>query len=198
MTFYYYRVYLIVLFLCQISAVTCKAFRNGTQKSELDNNINKVNQKDHYVFRRLQVHPSSQPSGQPSQKPSTFSWTRSFYFTGSMQTLALPAIVQWIIVDITAAAGGADAGSGGAPGFGARVQATIPVTGGSVLNIFVGGRGQGQYPCGGAYMAGGWNGGVTRDSPNESSRFQKVLEAKAQETRSRYSLCFLPHSQETS
>jgi hypothetical protein len=84
-----------------------------------------------------------------------------FTFTGNIQTMVVPLNVKWIDVDIAGAAGGLDASSGGRPGFGARVQAIIGVVGGSVLNIFVGGRGEGSLTCngGGSTYQGGWNGG---------------------------------------
>jgi hypothetical protein len=92
--------------------------------------------------------PSSQPFGQPSSSP-TFPSAHVFSFTGTIQNITVPSTARFISVDIKGAAGGQD--SVGIPGKGARVQATIPVTGGSVLHIYVGG--QGGLPT------GGWNGG---------------------------------------
>jgi hypothetical protein len=99
--------------------------------------------------------PSSQPSGQPSSRP-TFTFTRSFTFTGSIQTFMVPSYVTRISVDITGAAAGGVAGGNKKPGYGARVQATIPITGGTVLNIFVGGKGGAESSD---PVSGGWNGG---------------------------------------
>jgi hypothetical protein len=75
--------------------------------------------------------------------------TRSFdfKFTGSVQTLTVPEHIQWIEVVLVGASGGIDS----LGGRGAVVHATIPVTGGSILYIFVGGVGTNPK--------GGWNGG---------------------------------------
>jgi hypothetical protein len=95
--------------------------------------------------------PTSQPSSGPSSSP-TFIAAHVFSFTGTIQNVTVPSSARFISVDITGGAGGlSDSGITGLPGKGARVQATIPVTGGSVLHIYVGG--QGGLP------AGGWNGG---------------------------------------
>jgi hypothetical protein len=101
------------------------------------------------LFDSPTSQPSQQPSSQPSSSPSFVS-AHVFSFTGTIQNITVPSTARFISVDITGAAGGSG-GSQGTPGYGARVQATIPVTGGSVLHIYVGG--QGGLP------AGGWNGG---------------------------------------
>jgi hypothetical protein len=72
-----------------------------------------------------------------------------------MQPLVIPANVRWINVDLTGAAGG---GTGGTLGRGARVEATVQVTEGSTLYIFVGS--QGSYTVNpNGNNPGGWNGG---------------------------------------
>jgi hypothetical protein len=100
--------------------------------------------------------PSCQPSGQPSSMPTFHS--RSFGLTGGVQTLSLPPNVRWIEVDITGAAGGTFVAN--LQGKGARVQTTIPVSGGSLLSIYVGGQGiVGAVGCNQQTVAGGFNGG---------------------------------------
>ncbi len=80
-------------------------------------------------------------------------------YTGAMQPWTVPAGVTSIIVDALGANGGLDnngitfdtAGRGG------RVQATLAVTPGQVLNIFVGGQGNDGTPA--VAGSGGYNGG---------------------------------------
>ncbi len=84
----------------------------------------------------------------------------TFNYTGSMQTFVVPAGVTEIDVDVIGGEGGQAVGttvgwqagpmdiSGGDGG---RVTATIPVTPGETLNIYVGGQGD--------LTAGGFNGG---------------------------------------
>lgn len=70
-------------------------------------------------------------------------------YTGGMQTFTVPSGVYSINVDARGAAGGtASSGNGG---FGGRVQATLAVTPGQVLNIYVGGTT--------SAATGGYNGG---------------------------------------
>ena len=75
--------------------------------------------------------------------------TQTFNYTGSQQTWTVPAGVNSINVDVQGAQGGTS--SYGSGGNGGRIQATIPVTPGQVLNINVGGQG--------TISAAGWNGG---------------------------------------
>lgn len=72
--------------------------------------------------------------------------TVTFNHTGSVQTWTVPPCVNQIQVDVRGAKGGGSAG-----GNGARVQATLNVTPGQVIEINVGGQGA----CPGI----GWNGG---------------------------------------
>lgn len=74
----------------------------------------------------------------------------TFNYTGAMQTWTVPPCVTSINVIVAGAKGG-----GGGGGNGARITATLAVTPGQVLNIYVGGQGG----CGNS--SGGWNGGAT-------------------------------------
>jgi len=74
--------------------------------------------------------------------------TATFNYIGSPQTWTVPPCVYSIQVDVRGAKGG---GANG--GNGARVLATLAVTPGQILNIYVGGTGT----CGNS--SGGWNGG---------------------------------------
>jgi hypothetical protein len=93
--------------------------------------------------------------------------TQSFVYTGSLQTYTVPAGVSWVTLTLDAAGGGGagadSAGNGGNGGYGASVSGTYPVTAGTVLDIYVGGAGQGGNTSTGAYSctnsagAGGWS-----------------------------------------
>lgn len=77
--------------------------------------------------------------------------TATFNFTGAMQTFTVPVGVTSITVDAQGAQGGANGGLGG------RAVATIPVTPGEVLEVWVGGRptqeiGPGGFNGGGAVV----------------------------------------------
>ena len=92
---------------------------------------------------------------------SAIAQTTTFNYTASVQTYAVPAGVTSIVVDVIGAQGGGrecvltNYQSRG--GCGGRVQATINVTPGHVLNIYAGGGGVGgsNTVTGGA---GGWGG----------------------------------------
>ena len=86
---------------------------------------------------------------------------RTFAFTGSSQTWSIPAGVSEITVDMQGAAGGSGGpNTTGVGGRGARVQGVIPVTGGSTLYIYVGGRGpSASVNAVNTNNPGGWNGG---------------------------------------
>lgn len=85
---------------------------------------------------------------------------QTFTYTGSMETFTVPSCVNTITVDVKGAQGG-DAvgttvgwGAGSVNlqgGKGGRVVATLTVTPGEVLNVFIGGKG--------TSAAGGFNGG---------------------------------------
>ncbi|MBU6120408.1 beta strand repeat-containing protein [Hymenobacter siberiensis] len=103
---------------------------------------------------------------QPFQNPSV-----TFGYTGTVQNYTVPAGVTSLQVDARAGSGGTGSGSlsvnvGGA---GARVQATLSVSPGQVLQILVGAGGGftagtntgGGYNGGGSARAGGTGGGAT-------------------------------------
>lgn len=73
--------------------------------------------------------------------------SQTFTYTGNVQTFTVPPCATSITIDAYGAQGG---GTGG--GLGGRAQATIPVTPGETLNIYVGGRPTSR-------QGGGWNGG---------------------------------------
>jgi hypothetical protein len=111
--------------------------------------------------RQPSTQPSVQPSIQPSLQPTSMPTFRShtFLFTETVQHFTIPSNVQLISVDMSGASGGLVSG---VMGLGARVQAVLPVVGGSVLNIYVGGYGGAGSFCvsaGGGAAGGGWNGG---------------------------------------
>ncbi|MBL0017564.1 MAG: T9SS type A sorting domain-containing protein [Bacteroidetes bacterium] len=86
------------------------------------------------------------------------SGTQTFSYTGGVQTFTVPNGVASLTVDIK----GAQGGSGfpalvGPGGNGGRVTGTIAVTGGQVINIYVGGAGANAVSGFGG--AGGYNGG---------------------------------------
>lgn len=79
--------------------------------------------------------------------------TQVFTYTGNTQNFTVPAGVTSVEIKAWGAGGGGSAGSGGSGGF---VKATLNVTGGSNLNIAVGGAG--TYNTGlhnGGYSGGG-------------------------------------------
>lgn len=84
------------------------------------------------------------------------SGNQTFSFTGSVQTFTVPAGVFSINVDARGASGGSS--SFGNAGLGGRVQATLSVTPGQVLNIYVGGTT--------STTTGGYNGGGSASSSN--------------------------------
>ncbi|MBF9237021.1 tail fiber domain-containing protein [Hymenobacter sp. BT683] len=95
----------------------------------------------------------------------------TFAYTGSMQTYTVPAGVTSLQVEARGAEGGASRGdrSGSYPGgWGARVQATLTVTPGQVLYLYVGGKGETAFYEGntGGGFNGGGNGGYIGLGPN--------------------------------
>lgn len=94
---------------------------------------------------------------------STCTGTATFEYTGASQDFVVPACATAINVDAYGAQGGAGKlqnGSDATGGMGGRAQATVPVTGGETLHVYVGGMGQtiGTGPTPGT-DTGGWNGG---------------------------------------
>ncbi len=86
--------------------------------------------------------------------------TVTFNYTGAAQTWTVPPCVTSINVDVRGAEGGGGAGGGN----GARVQATMAVTPGQVLQINVGGLGN----CPGGGFNGGGNGQNANSTANRS------------------------------
>ncbi|MBK8143748.1 MAG: hypothetical protein IPK62_01490 [Bacteroidetes bacterium] len=80
--------------------------------------------------------------------------TQTFNYTGAVQTFTVPAGVTSITVDVSGAKGGNGVNLS-VGGNGGRVQGTIAVTPGQVLNINVGGMGANCTVC----ATGGFNGG---------------------------------------
>lgn len=80
--------------------------------------------------------------------------TQTFNFTGSAQTFVVPAGVTSISLDLKGAQGGRD-NCGERGGRGGRVTGTISVTPGEILQINVGGKGNGSLSS----ITGGFNGG---------------------------------------
>lgn len=85
--------------------------------------------------------------------------SRVFRFIGGEQHFPVPAGVTKLTITASGASGATTRGGGG--GRGGLVSATIPVTPGERLGVFVGGEG-GYY--GSYYGAGGYNGGGFGDS----------------------------------
>ena len=90
----------------------------------------------------------------------SFSQTQivNFNYTGSVQNWIVPPCVTSINVVVAGAKGGGNTG-----GNGSRITATLNVTPGQTLNIYVGGMGT----CGN--NSGGWNGGGTGFASNPAN-----------------------------
>ncbi|MEM1322340.1 MAG: glycine-rich protein [Bacteroidota bacterium] len=84
-------------------------------------------------------------------------FTETFNYTGGAQTFVVPDNVYYIDVDASGGEGGF--GNYKAGGRGGRVEATLSVTPGQVLNIYVGGAGQSYGSPYSGGRTGGWNGG---------------------------------------
>ena len=87
------------------------------------------------------------------------SGTITFNYTGSAQNFVVPACVSSIVVAAYGAEGGSSNGVAGTGGDGGLAQATIAVTPGETLQVFVGQLG----PSGSSLVSGGWNGGGGTD-----------------------------------
>jgi len=89
-----------------------------------------------------------------------FAASQTFNYTGGPQTYTVPAGVTSLTVDAAGASGGGNGGRG------ARVQATLTVTPGEVLTLYVGGTSGGNaagYNGGGAAINAGKGGGGASD-----------------------------------
>ena len=87
------------------------------------------------------------------------SGSQTFSYTGSAQTFTVPSSVASITVDVAGTEGMLNLGSGSTPGYGGRVQCTIPVTSSQVLQVNVGGGGI-------VSNSGGFNGGAAGGASN--------------------------------
>ncbi len=81
---------------------------------------------------------------------ASFTGGATFTYTGAAQTFTVPGGVSAITAIVTGAQGGTNA-QNSAGGLGGKVQASLPVLGGQVLNIFIGGTT--------TTITGGFNGG---------------------------------------
>ncbi len=101
--------------------------------------------------------PASAPSAAvtPDATIAVGQFRRTFAYTGAMQSWVVPTNTTSVAVDVVAAGGGSFAAYPDEAGFGGRVQATMTVTPGSTLNIFVGGKGTDYL----SPAVPGWNGG---------------------------------------
>jgi hypothetical protein len=81
--------------------------------------------------------------------------TETFEYTGLAQTWTVPAGVTSATFDLFGAAGGAFSTS--TPAWGGRATATIPVTPGDTIEVYVGGQGRDVLD---GFGAGGFNGGT--------------------------------------
>ncbi|HXB84204.1 MAG TPA: glycine-rich protein, partial [Candidatus Acidoferrum sp.] len=87
---------------------------------------------------------------------------QDFSYTGAKQTFTVPAGVTTVRIDAKGASGGGASGSQGSrvtAGPGGELKATIPVTPGQKLGIFVGGAGEDGASSGDGGI-GGYNGGA--------------------------------------
>ncbi|MCD4658090.1 MAG: choice-of-anchor D domain-containing protein, partial [Planctomycetes bacterium] len=78
--------------------------------------------------------------------------SRTFTYTGSAEQWTVPAGVASIVVECYGAEGGSNYSR--VPGKGGKAEATVPVTPGDTINVYVGGKGGGT-----GTGVGGWNGG---------------------------------------
>ena len=90
---------------------------------------------------------------------SSIAQVTTLSYTGAVQTFTVPAGVTVISVDMQGARGGANYFGYSAGGGGGRVQCMMAVTGGQVLQVYVGGQGNVGPTCCIYGVAGGFNGG---------------------------------------
>lgn len=89
----------------------------------------------------------------------------TFNYTGAPQYYVVPPVTSMIFVDVRGAEGGTATNLTQSPntalgGLGGRVQASVPVTPGDTIWIYVGGKGVGSGGTLTCYLdTGGWNGG---------------------------------------
>jgi hypothetical protein len=105
---------------------------------------------------------------------------QTFTYTGKPQRFTVPSNVTSLTVDVVAARGGGQSG-----GLGGRVLATIPVTSGETLAVYVGGQGTdatGGFNGGGnggSYSAGYGGGGASDVREGGSKLRDRILIAGA-------------------
>jgi len=89
-----------------------------------------------------------------------FAQASTFTYTGSgPQYYTVPAGVTSVSIDASGASGGNSNFGYGSPGKGGRVRCNLAVTGGQVLNVYVGGQGGSLSGSYGSNAPGGYNGG---------------------------------------
>jgi hypothetical protein len=94
----------------------------------------------------------------PLQAQSATGGTTTLNYTGGVQTFVVPAGVVSVTVTAQGAAGGPGGSNNGGAGLGGSATATLPVTAGTTLNVYVGGQGgAGTFVVSGT---GGFNGGA--------------------------------------
>ena len=120
---------------------------------------------------------------------------KTFSYTGSVQTWTVPTGVSSIEVDGYGGMGGHGSSSwNGRGGFGGRLEATISVTAGDTINIYVGEKGGNTKVAGGTTYEpvynpwtvgdaeGGWNGGgkeLQSPPPRSRSEAPRARRARA-------------------
>ena len=100
------------------------------------------------------VHSIVAPSPAAAQSPRP-TCSQVFNYTGAVQTFIVPAGVTAVTIDAIGAQGGSSFNTAGGPG--GETVATISVTPGQTLYVYVGGMGGGGSFAGGG--TGGFNGG---------------------------------------
>ena len=96
----------------------------------------------------------------PLQAQSISTGSQTFGYTGVPQTFLVPAGVTRVTIAAQGAAGGNGGAQASGAGLGGSVTATLPVTAGATLNVYVGGQGSwGGGDLGLGSGLGGFNGG---------------------------------------
>ena len=95
------------------------------------------------------------PTFQAVHYPPVSSGSQTFSYTGSEQTWTVPSGVSSITVDVKGAQGGNQTSPSASGGNGGRAQATISVTAGATIYVYVGGAGTTVKVA----TSGGFNGG---------------------------------------
>jgi uncharacterized protein YjdB len=88
------------------------------------------------------------------------SCSTTFNYTGALQTYTVPTGITSLTMDVQGAIGGKGYSSISRGGYGGRTQCALAVTGGQVLNVYVGGSGI-SNTLAGITSAGGYNGGAS-------------------------------------